>query len=99
MPKPKFASLAIGVSDYQDAKITKLDFAHKDAEDLAQALRDHSHHLFSKIETKVLSNKEATRREILRGLVWLRLNMTARDFGIVFFAGHAHETSEDVSIS
>jgi uncharacterized caspase-like protein len=42
----------------------------------------------------LLTDEKATRLEILKGLGWLRKQMTQRDVGIVMFAGHGAKDSD-----
>lgn len=79
---------AVGVSKYNDSNITDLDFAHRDAEEVAKAFQLHSKTLFRKMEVKVLTNEKATRDNIMDGLDWLRRSATHKDFSVFFFAGH-----------
>jgi hypothetical protein len=83
--------LAVGISDYP-AQL-KLNFAAKDAHNLARAFQQYSKPLFEKIEVKELTDKQATQREILKGITWLRKQMTQRDVGVVFLAGHGELAS------
>ncbi len=83
---PKLYVVAIGISEYPGD--LKLHYAAKDAHALADALKQHSRTLFREIEVQVVTDKQATRGNILKGLGWLRSNMTQNDYGIFFFAGH-----------
>jgi WD40 repeat protein len=83
---PALYVLAVGVSAYPGK--LKLDCAAADARDLARAWKEKSGTLYRKIEIKLLTDKDATRAEILGGLVWLRKQMTQKDVGIVSFSGH-----------
>lgn len=84
---PALYVLAIGVAEY-DAADLRLNFAGEDARRLAETLAKHGHGLFSKVETKVITDKEATQKGILGGLVWLKQQMTQHDIGVLFFSGH-----------
>ena len=88
IPLPKLYVLAVGISDYPDKEIQDLDYAHLDAEAVAKSYKTHSKKLFSKIEVKVLTNKEATEDNILDELEWLRHSVTQKDYGVFFFGGH-----------
>jgi len=89
---PNLYVLAIGVSEYPQEAM-KLKYAAKDAQVLAKTFQATSHSLYRNIEVKVLTDKDATRTNVLKGLTWLRKQMTQRDVAIVFFAGHG---SQDV---
>jgi uncharacterized caspase-like protein len=92
-PGARLHLLAIGVSDYGDAaRHLKLDYAKKDAEDIANALLSTQTSLYADVIAQVLRDKEATKAGILRGLATLRQNMAAgepgQDLAVVHFSGH-----------
>jgi WD40 repeat protein len=89
---PRLYVLAIGVSDYPGD--LKLNYAAKDAQAIEQVFREKSRLMFQKVETKLLTDKEATRAGILKGLNWLRKEMTQRDVAVFFFAGHGQKDSD-----
>ena len=89
---PSLYVLAVGVSAYPGN--LKLDYAHKDARVLTDTLQSVSKSLFEKVEVKLLTDKEATRRNILQGLTWLRKQATQRDIVIVMFAGHGDKDQD-----
>jgi WD40 repeat protein len=82
--KPKLYLLAVGVSDYQD-KSLKLAYPAKDARDFAAALQKQKG-LYQEVVVKLLP--DATTEQILDGLDWLRGEVTAKDVGVLFLAGH-----------
>ena len=48
------------------------------------------------MEVKLLTDTGAKRDDILDGLEWIRREMTARDVGVVFMAGHGINDSDGV---
>ena len=84
---PTMYVLAIGVADYDDESL-KLNFADDDAQRLANTLEQRSGGLYKSIETNVIVDKQATRRGIIKGLSWLKRQMTQNDVGILFYSGH-----------
>ncbi len=92
---PKLYVVAVGISDYPGD--LKLSYAAKDAEALTVALKSHSKSLFREIEAQTITNAQATRAAVLKGLGWLRSNMTQNDYGVFFFAGH-REFDNDGSV-
>lgn len=82
--KPRLYVLAIGVAAYDGAKL-KLGFPVKDAEDVVAAFQAQSS-LYREVVVKLLRNPSAP--EFLDGLEWLRDEVTARDVGAFFYAGH-----------
>lgn len=89
---PTLYVLAIGVSDY--AGSLKLRYAASDAELITKTLKEKSDKLFSKIETKIVTNKQATKKEIMAQLQALGEKMTPRDTAVVFFSGHGHRDKD-----
>src|SRR5262249_3092220 len=85
--KPKLYALVIGVSDYVAANL-KLEYAGKDAVDFSAALQAQEGGMYSKVEVKRLVDREATREAIVDGLEWLEHQVTHRDIGVIFVAGH-----------
>jgi hypothetical protein len=83
---PDLYVLAVGIADYPGH--LKLEYAAKDATNLVSTLQSVSSSLFRSIQVRLLTDKQATRQDILSGLTWLRREMTQRDVCIVFFSGH-----------
>lgn len=92
--RPNLYVLAIGVSDYERDE-QDLRFAHADAEAIARAFKSQQGRLFGEVKTKVLTNAEATRGEILDGFDWLESEVTQRDVAVVFVAGHGVNDKRD----
>jgi uncharacterized caspase-like protein len=88
--KPNLYVLAIGVSDYANPNY-KLNFAHKDAQDLAAALAKQKGKVFGQVETHVVTNAEANQMRIRKELSWLKKSTTQYDLAVVFFAGHGKQ--------
>lgn len=82
--KPRLYVLAVGVSDYQDASL-KLRYPAKDARDFAAALQKQQG-LYREVVVKLLPDASAD--QVLDGLDWLRSEVTAKDVGVLFLAGH-----------
>lgn len=89
---PSLYVLAVGISDYPDS--LKLNYAAKDAQAFADTCERHSARLYKKVEVKLITDQNATRRNVLGGLTWLRKQMTQNDVGIVFFAGHGGKDAD-----
>lgn len=85
--KPKLYVLAVGVSEYQLRDI-RLEFPAKDAKDFVAALLRQKGLLYRDVEVKLLTDAAATRDEVVDGLEWIRKQVTAKDIGMVFLAGH-----------
>jgi WD40 repeat protein len=83
---PTLYVLAVGISDYPGD--LKLRCAHRDAEVLAKTVGTHAKDLYRQVKVDVLTNKDATRRNILKKLSELGKAMTQRDVAVLSFAGH-----------
>lgn len=91
---PTLYVLAVGISKYAN-KDERLDFAHRDAEEIVKAYQKYGKPLFDKIEVRLLTDAKATREAVLEGLEWLRKNATQKDFAVFFFAGHGVKDNRD----
>jgi WD40 repeat protein len=85
--KPKLYVLAIGVSSYNDRDL-RLGFAAKDARDFARAMEKQKGGLYREVTARVLTDREATRDDIMDGLDWIQRETTSKDIAMVFLAGH-----------
>ena len=93
--RPALYVLAVGVSKYQNASI-QLAYAAKDASDFSNVLKTQENRLYRKVEVKLLTDSGAKRDDILDGLEWIRREMTARDVGVVFMAGHGINDNDGI---
>jgi hypothetical protein len=85
--QPKLYLLAVGVSAYDKPEL-KLNFAAKDAKDFAALFRRQKGVLYREVEVKLLTDGEVSRDSVADGLEWLQRQVTSKDFGILFLAGH-----------
>ena len=85
--KPKLYALLIGVSDYSNADY-KLRYAAKDAEDFANTLKKQEGGVYREVVVRKLTNSQATAGNIRDALDWLEGEVTHRDVGLLFLAGH-----------
>ena len=85
--KPDLYLLAIGVSQYKAADYN-LDFAHKDAAGLSAALSEQEGRLYANVHRKLLTDRQATKDNILDGLDWMLKESTQKDVSVIFVAGH-----------
>jgi hypothetical protein len=85
--KPTIYFLGVGVSEYRDTRLN-LDFAHKDAFGVVDALKSASDGLFAWSEPQVLTNDKATRAAVIEGLEWLAESVTQHDLAFVLISGH-----------
>jgi hypothetical protein len=85
--------LTIGISAYNEdyAKNLRLNYADRDARDLASAIVTTQEGLYSHVTAQALTDKEANRVGIRRGLQTLRTAMErggGNDLAVVHFSGH-----------
>nr|WP_320133960.1 caspase family protein [uncultured Holophaga sp.] len=87
LAKPKLYVLAVGVGRYAQADLN-LQYPAKDARDVAAAFAAQKGHMYRDVETRVLTDEQATKGDILDGLEWIQRATTSRDMAVVFLAGH-----------
>src|SRR5207248_1955469 len=99
-PGPRLHVLAIGISEYGDKapKDLRLQFASKDANDVASALLatqagefNKMGGLYADVKPQYLSDDKADRAGIFTALDALKTNMASgagQDFAVVMFSGH-----------
>ncbi len=85
--KPKLYVLSVGVADYADPEL-RLGLAGKDAIDFGAAMKAQQGGLYGVVVLKELVDRDATRDSVMEGLEWLEKQVTSRDIGVVFLAGH-----------
>lgn len=83
--KPKLYVLAVGVSAYQKPEL-RLEYAAKDAKDFARSMQAQKDGLYRDVEIRLLT--DAPKDDVEDGLDWLQRQVTSRDVGIIFLAGH-----------
>ena len=91
--KPNLYVLAVGVSGYADPSLS-LKYAAADARGLADAFGKQQGGMFSRVHGRVLVDDQATRRNLLKGLKWLRQSVTQRDMAVVSVAGHGKKDED-----
>jgi WD40 repeat protein len=93
--KPKLWILAVGVSSYKDPSIQGLNFAHRDADGFTSILKAQKDKGYREVNSRVLTNENATRASVLAGLDWLKANVAEGDVGVVFLSGHGFTMATD----
>ncbi|MGH6816407.1 MAG: hypothetical protein ACREC6_11955, partial [Hyphomicrobiaceae bacterium] len=86
--KGKLYALLVGVGKYKDKRISGLNWAGQDARDLETILKGQKGPLYRDVETRLLSEQEATRDAIIDGLEWLKRSVSQGDVGLLFLSGH-----------
>jgi len=92
--REKFA-LIIGIGDFKDPQIGKLQFAAKDAEDLARVLQDPRYGRFKPDNVTLLTNAKATRANILNALQDLFYKVQEDDLVFIYVSSHGSQKQTD----
>jgi WD40 repeat protein len=89
-PGARLHLLAIGVSRYnaRHAANLRLEFAHKDASDVANALGSTQDGLYVTGTRQYLVDEDATRASIRRALAAMQAAMGKDDLAVIHFSGH-----------
>ena len=83
---PRLRALFVGVNAYTSPKLAKLDFAAKDAADMATFFKSQEGRSYNKVEANLL--RDAKRIDMLNGLEWLEKGSEEGDVNLLFLAGH-----------
>ena len=88
--------VSIGVTDFEDSSISKVKYADKDAQYITSSLKSSG---IPKENITCLTNKEATRGDILEALSKLKMATTKKsETAIFYFSGHGAPILEDGEI-
>ncbi len=80
-------ALAVGVSNYGNPKVPKLNLSAKDAKDFSDFM-DTQKKVFKNVQVKVLLNEQATKQEVEKFLYYELRNAGKDDSVVLFFSGH-----------
>lgn len=81
-------ALVVGISDYQDADIKDLRYAHIDANVFAAFLRSKAGGSLDSQHIRLLTNEQATLAGLQSGFNWLLKKANKGDRAIIYFSGH-----------
>src|SRR6188472_3175383 len=81
-------ALVIGISEYKNADIPKLNFSHRDAAFFSDYLLTRPASPLSRDHVHTLLNEEASIAAIYNGLDWLKENCKEGDTAYIYFSGH-----------
>jgi ankyrin repeat protein len=95
-PPGDLYALAVGISQYREPRIRKLDFAANDATAFGDMLKKEEH-LFGKKHVKILINEKATQRAINKFLTHDLRRAGKNDTIILFFSGHGQYDPRRIS--
>ena len=85
--------LSIGINEYTNPRLN-LNYAVDDAKSVASLIEEQGKNLFTKIETTLITNEEATRENILKKLEELSAVIKPTDVFYFFYAGHGSMMNE-----
>ena len=85
--KPTLYVLAVGVSEYRKPEY-HLNFAAKDATDFVNIVRQQKGKFYGDVVVKLLTDDKASAKDVIAGFEWLQKQVTPKDVGMVFIAGH-----------
>jgi WD40 repeat protein len=92
--KPDLYLLSVGISDYGSPHLAPLSYAHLDASAVAESLEKHNKTIFRSIDASVLTEKRASRSNILAQLQSIANKAEQKDLAIVFLSGYAKSDSD-----
>ncbi len=90
--KPNLYLLSVGISEFGNSQYN-LNFAHADAESISALFGTQSGKIFGQTSIRQLTNRQATRAQILDGFAWLKSQATPRDVVVVFIASHGFNSN------
>ena len=88
MQTPGRYALIIGVSTYEDKRISELGACVNDARGIYSALTDPAVGMFSKEDVTLLLNESVTERNVVASLDKIAAKAGTDDLVVVFFSGH-----------
>lgn len=89
LPKPKLHLFSVGISDYTSSTLSRLSYASKDAQDFVSSVTSSDVSMYETVVTPtLLTNKNATKSNIEKGLADLTRNVRQDDVVMLFFSGH-----------
>lgn len=81
-------AIIFGVSNYQDERITPLQYAANDAESFAAFLQSTAGGALPPENIRLQTNEKATSANFYREIAWLNDNSAEGDKAIIYFSGH-----------
>lgn len=90
---PNLRVLAVGVSRYRLSELD-LNYAAKDARDVALALQRQVGKAYDSVEIRLLTDVDATQARLKKELDWLKASASPFDVSMVFLAGHGVDDAQ-----
>jgi hypothetical protein len=98
-PPPRYVrtkyALVVGIGRFKDSRIPTLQFAAKDAQDLAKVLTDSRYGRFAPDKVTLLTDENATRAKILDALQDLILKAQEDDLVFLYLSSHGSPRQDD----
>lgn len=86
--RPDLYVLAVGVSTYQDSRLTPLRYADDDARAIARWADEQKQHIYQEVHVRTLLNEQATRSAVIHDVVDFFRAAGPQDQLVLFLAGH-----------
>lgn len=90
-------ALIIGIGNFSDTRIPKLDYTTADATAFRDVLVDPALGGFPAANVRLLTDAEASLVNIKKGLNWLARNAAPDDLAVVYVASHGSPRSDDTA--
>jgi hypothetical protein len=102
-PLPGFVrqkyALVVGIGNFRDPRIPRLQYTAKDARDIAQVLTDPNYGRFDPANVTVLTNETATRATILKGLQDLYVRSAPDDLVLIYISSHGSPSDRRLGLA
>ncbi len=90
-------ALVVGISRFTDAKIPRLNFTTADANSFAAELTDANIGRFPATHVRVLTDEQATTKNIKEGLNWIARHAGTNDLVVIYVATHGTPRTMDTA--
>jgi uncharacterized caspase-like protein len=90
-------ALVVGISRFADSSIPRLNYTTADASSFAAELTDPAIGRFPPSHVKVLTDEQATTRNIKEGLNWIARHAATNDLVVIYVATHGTPRTMDTS--
>ena len=89
-------ALVIGIANFQDRRLN-LQYTRKDADAVAELLKDPVYGRFPADHVKLIEDAQATTVNIRAGLSWLARQASEEDLAVIYIASHGTAREQDVA--
>jgi len=89
-------ALVVGIANFRNARLN-LKYTDKDADAVAQLLRDPVYGHFQADHVRLIENAEATTVNIRAGLEWLAQRASPDDLALIYIATHGTAREQDIA--